>query len=97
VQEVLAFRRALWSRTSASLWVHFSGSSVFRHAAANGSGCCQQRSKWRRFEEALLTTNQADLDVGKERAAERVGEVEHLAVICARTQEDETMGPTSED
>jgi len=32
------------------------------------------------------SANQADLDVGKERPAERVGEVEHLAVVCARTR-----------
>ncbi len=80
VQDALAFRRALWSRTSASLWVHFSGSSVFRHAAASGSGYCQQGSGRRRFEQAMSTADQTDLYVGKERAAQRVGEVEHLGI-----------------
>ena len=86
VNEVLAFPRVSWLHTSASLWVHFSGSSVFRHAAASGSGYCQQGGKERRFEEVLLTADQADLDVGKERPTQRVGEVEHLAVVCARTR-----------
>ena len=86
VNEVLAFPRASSFHTSASLWVHFSGSSVFRHAAASGSGYCQQGGEERRFEEVLLTTDQADLYVGKERPAERVREVEHLTVVCARTR-----------
>jgi len=33
-----------------------------------------------RFEQAISTADQADLYVGKERAAQRVGEVEHLGI-----------------
>ena len=35
----------------------------------------------------MLTTDQADLDVGKERAAQRVGEVEHLGIVVATVEE----------
>ena len=99
MQDALAFRRALWSRTSASLWVHLRARTGM--GECDGSGCMQQC----RFAGILFgfvclqasSANQADLDVGKERPAQRVGEVEHLAVVCARTRGGENVSPIPED
>ena len=44
MQDALAFRRALWPRTSASLCVHFSGSSVFKQAAQTKLICMLAKS-----------------------------------------------------